>query len=72
MKTQLISLTLAELEQLILKLGQPKFRAKQIYEWLNKGAETFDDMLNIPKTLREKLAEVSCCSQQATIFGSYP
>lgn len=59
MRTQLISLTLAELEQLILQLDQPRFRAKQIYEWINKGAESFDDMLNIPKSLRESLAEVS-------------
>ncbi len=57
MKTELISLSLCELEQLILDLGQPKFRAKQIYEWINRGAESFDDMLNIPKALKELLAE---------------
>ncbi len=59
MKTELISLSFAELEEFILKLGQPKFRAKQIYEWIYRGAETFDDMLNIPKSLRELLAEQS-------------
>ncbi len=59
MKTQLISLEFEELERLISELGEPKFRAKQIYEWICRGAECFDDMLNVPKTLREKLAEVS-------------
>ncbi|MBQ9736858.1 MAG: 23S rRNA (adenine(2503)-C(2))-methyltransferase RlmN [Clostridia bacterium] len=59
MKTQLISLEFEELEQLISELGEPKFRAKQIYEWICRGAECFDDMLNVPKTLRGKLAEVS-------------
>ena len=53
MKTELISLSFAELEQFVLDLGQPKFRAKQIYEWIYRGAESFDDMLNIPKGLRE-------------------
>ncbi len=59
MKTELISLSLAELERFVVELGQPKFRAKQIYEWIYKGAESFDDMLNIPKALRELLAENS-------------
>ncbi len=59
MKTELISLSHAELEEFIIALGQPKFRAKQIYEWIYKGAEAFDDMLNIPKNLRVLLAEKS-------------
>ncbi|MBQ9737502.1 MAG: 23S rRNA (adenine(2503)-C(2))-methyltransferase RlmN, partial [Clostridia bacterium] len=59
MKLQRISLGFEEQEQLIFKLGEPKFRAKQIYEWICRGAECFDDMLNVPKTLRGKLAEVS-------------
>ncbi|MBE7031347.1 MAG: 23S rRNA (adenine(2503)-C(2))-methyltransferase RlmN [Ruminococcaceae bacterium] len=57
MKTELISLNLSELEALVQKLGQPKFRGKQIYEWLYKGAESFDDMKNLPKDLRQKLSE---------------
>lgn len=59
MKTELISLSFEELEKFILDLGQPKFRAKQIYEWIYRGAESFDDMLNIPKSLRELLGEKS-------------
>ncbi len=55
MKTELISLSFEELEQLILDMGLPKFRAKQIYEWIYKGAQSFDDMLNIPKSLKVQL-----------------
>ena len=57
MKTELISLTLSELEDLAQSMGQPKFRGKQIYEWIYKGAETFDDLKNIPKDFRQKLSE---------------
>lgn len=59
MKTKLIDLSYKELEQLILNMGQPKFGAKQIYDWIQKGAENFDDMLNVPKTLREELAKTT-------------
>ncbi len=37
--------------------GEKSFRAKQVFEWIYKGVETFDDMTNINKLLREKLAE---------------
>ncbi len=59
MKTELISLNLCELEEFVLGLGQPKFRARQIYEWLYRGAESFEDMLNIPKSLRQLLEDKS-------------
>ncbi len=58
-KTELISLNYSEIEKLILDMGQPKFRAKQVFDWIQKGAESFDDMLNIPKTLRTELEQVS-------------
>lgn len=48
-------------EQLIAefeKFGEPKFRAKQVHEWLwQKSARTFDEMTNLSKDLRGKLAE---------------
>ena len=38
--------------------GEPAYRADQVYDWLwAKGAQSFDDMSNLPKTLRAKLAE---------------
>lgn len=49
--------TLAELEPLMRELQQPKFRARQVFEWLQKGARP-DEMSNLPKTLREELAKL--------------
>lgn len=48
--------TLSELEEILLNLGEPRFRAKQLYKWLYSGAKTWDDMTNIPKALKEKLS----------------
>ena len=45
-----------DLEKFLLENKEPKFRAKQIYQWLwNKGVSEFDDMTNLSLTLREKL-----------------
>ncbi|MEZ4908137.1 MAG: 23S rRNA (adenine(2503)-C(2))-methyltransferase RlmN [Saprospiraceae bacterium] len=47
-----------ELTNIILSLGESKFRAKQIYEWIwQKGAFSFDEMTNISIKLRDKLKE---------------
>ena len=52
------SLTIQELEAFMQQLGQPKFRAKQIFQWLHqKRVLSFDEMKNIPASLREQLAE---------------
>ena len=49
-------MTLPELKEEILLLGEKGFKAAQIYSWLHKhGAESFDEMTNISKDLREKL-----------------
>lgn len=53
-KADILSMTKAELCDFILTLGEPKFRAAQIMEWLIRGAD-FSEMKNLPKTLREKL-----------------
>ncbi len=50
-------LTLPELEQYFEEMGEKKFRAKQVYEWLwLKPVQHFDGMTNISKELRHKLA----------------
>lgn len=54
-KIDIKSMTPEELSADIKALGEPAFRAKQVYKWLWSGAESFDEMLNIPKALREKL-----------------
>lgn len=52
------SLSLEELIGAFEKLNEPKFRAKQVYEWLwAKSARSFDEMTNLSKPLRTKLAE---------------
>ena len=50
-------LQLHELEELIVSMGQPKFRAKQVFQWIYKGVKSFDEMNNVPRALRELLAE---------------
>lgn len=51
------SLTLAEIQTYLVGIGEPKFRAQQIHDWLwKKGVSSFDEMLNVSKALRERLA----------------
>lgn len=51
-------LSLTELEQYFEELGEKKFRAKQVYEWLwLKPVQSFSEMTNISKELRQKLGE---------------
>lgn len=65
MKKDIKSLSYEELNNEILKLKLPKFRTKQIYEWLHKyGVSSFDEMSNISKDLRSKLSNnfyISSC-----------
>ena len=46
-----------ELTDLLKGLGQPAFRAKQVYTWLHKGVRSYDEMTNLPKGLRDQLSE---------------
>lgn len=58
MNNELIKLTPAELSNLIESWGFPKFRSKQVYEWLHKHhCTSFDAMTNVPKALRQRLSE---------------
>lgn len=50
------SMTLAELTARFSEMGLPSFRAKQVYSWLHKGVRSYDEMTNIPKALRDRLA----------------
>ena len=58
MKIDARSLTFKELESKVIELGEPKFRAKQIYSHVFKGISSFDEIGNIPKALKQKLNEV--------------
>ena len=57
MKINLMDLSQEEMTALAVELGEPKFRGKQIFEWIHRGAEDFDEMTNLSKALREKLRE---------------
>lgn len=52
--TDILSLLPEELEVLTASLGQPRFRAKQIFSWMHRGVG-FDGMTNLPAALREQL-----------------
>lgn len=54
-KRDIKSMLPAELEQAMQELGQPRFRAGQIFRWLQSGTVDFEKMSNLPKDLRETL-----------------
>jgi hypothetical protein len=51
------SMTLTELTEELSALGEASFRGKQIYTWLHRGVTDFEQMSNLSKPLRQKLAE---------------
>ena len=57
MSENLKSMTQPEIGAVLKELGQPAFRAKQVYTWLHKGAKSYEEMTNLPKPLRDSLAE---------------
>ena len=60
-KIDILGLLPEELEEQILKLGEKKFRAKQIFDWLHvKKVTSFDEMTNLSVQLRSLLDENFC------------
>ena len=57
MSEHLRSMTEPELRQVLTKLNQPAFRAKQLFSWLHKGVRSYDEMTNLPKALRDALQQ---------------
>lgn len=54
----LTEMTRPALDQLMADMGQPRFRGKQLYQWIfQKGARSFDEMTNLPKSLRARFIE---------------
>ena len=51
------SMTLPEVTAALKELGQPVFRGKQVYPWLHKGVCSYEEMTNLPKALRDVLAQ---------------
>ena len=55
MGKDILSMLPEEIEQELQQLGEPKYRAKQIFSWLGRGVRDFDAMSDLPKPLRDKL-----------------
>lgn len=56
-KTEIKSLSVAELKEHLAEMGEKPFRAKQIFKWLHQPVSSFDEMTDLSKDLRAKLAE---------------
>lgn len=57
-KTDIKSMDLEKLTSFVASLGEKPFRAKQLYEWMHKKlASDYDEMTNLPKSLKEKLLQ---------------
>ena len=57
MSDNLKSMTQPEIGAILKEMGQPAFRAKQVFNWLHKGIRSYDEMSNLPKSLRDVLAQ---------------
>ena len=55
--TDIKSMTQSEITDALIDLGEAAFRGKQVFAWLHGGAASFDEMSNLSKPLRAKLAE---------------
>nr|WP_325212253.1 23S rRNA (adenine(2503)-C(2))-methyltransferase RlmN [uncultured Oscillibacter sp.] len=60
--TDIKSMTLPELRNFLQSMGEPAFRGKQVFSWLSRGVSSFDEMSNLPLTLRERLKETCALS----------
>ena len=47
------SMTLPELRELLVSMGEPAFRGKQLFSWLSRGAESCDVIMNFAQAQRE-------------------
>ena len=54
--------TIEELKEFLIEMNEKPFRAKQIFAWLHKGVESFDEMTDISVSLKAKLSQVSYIS----------
>jgi len=57
MKKDIVSMTCPEIEQELKSMGEPGYRAGQIFSWLARGERDFEQMSNLPAQLRKRLKE---------------
>ena len=63
-----------ELKKEFTEMGEPAYRAGQVYKWLHEGVKSFDEMTNISKKLRERLMEnyyISNAAIEKKLISSY-
>ncbi|MBQ5562481.1 MAG: 23S rRNA (adenine(2503)-C(2))-methyltransferase RlmN [Clostridia bacterium] len=63
-----------ELKEKFAEMGEPAYRASQVYKWLHSGVKSFDEMTNISKKLRESLMEkyyISNAAIEKKLVSSY-
>ena len=64
--TDIKSMTLPELRDFLQGLGEPAFRGMQVFSWLSRGIGSFDEMSNLPLSLRERL-KTACILSVPTV-----
>ena len=69
-KKILLDMTQDELKQYLLGIGQPAFRAKQLFGWLHKGS-SFAEMRNLPGALRDQLS-AECFDLPMELHAAFP
>ena len=74
MLTDIKSMYENELKDEFSKMGEPSYRASQVYKWLHMGVKSFDEMTNIPKSLRQKLMQnyyISSAAIEKKLISAY-
>lgn len=59
-KKNVLDFDMEQLKSVISDLGEPAYRAKQVWEWVYNGAGCFDEMTNLPRTFRDLLNSRLC------------
>ena len=57
MSRNIKAMTMAEISTVLKEMGQPAFRAKQVFTWLHKGVRSYEEMTNLPRDLQAELAQ---------------
>jgi len=71
-KTNLLGLTREQMEDFFVSIGEKKFRAQQVIKWIHQlGVDDFEQMSNVSKALRQKLADVAEIRAPEVIYRDY-
>ena len=70
--TDIKSMTERQLADFFKNMGQPAFRAKQVFTWLHRGVRSFDEMTDLSKPLRARLAETCFITARRQLHRDSP